>query len=80
MRQKIDLLMRQVFGARSEKLDPAQLLLLLQGDGAGKTFDPGVAEAESGRSEKASRPPRKERAPRCRSICRWLRKCGSRKR
>lgn len=31
LRQKIDLLIRKLFGATSEKLDPAQLLLLLQG-------------------------------------------------
>ena len=38
LRQKIDLLVRQLFGAKSEQLDPAQLLLLLQGmDDAGKS-------------------------------------------
>jgi len=31
LREKIDLLVRKLFGAKSEKLDPAQLLLLLQG-------------------------------------------------
>jgi len=31
LRQKIDLMIRKLFGAQSEKLDPAQLLLLLQG-------------------------------------------------
>ena len=31
LRQKIDLLVRKLFGAKSEQLDPAQLLLLLQG-------------------------------------------------
>jgi hypothetical protein len=30
LRQKIDLLVRRVFGASSERLDPAQLELLLQ--------------------------------------------------
>jgi hypothetical protein len=31
LREKIDLLVRRLFGAKSEKLDPAQLLLLIQG-------------------------------------------------
>ena len=31
LREKIDLLVRKLFGAKSEQLDPAQLLLLLQG-------------------------------------------------
>ena len=31
LRQKIDLLVRKLCGAQSEKIDPAQLLLLLQG-------------------------------------------------
>ena len=38
LREKIDLLVRKLFGAKSERLDPAQLLLLLQGmdaDGPG---------------------------------------------
>jgi hypothetical protein len=30
LRQKIDLLVRRLFGAKSEKLDPAQLLLLCE--------------------------------------------------
>jgi hypothetical protein len=38
---KIDLLVRKLFGAQSEKLDPAQLLLLLQGmDEPGKAPEP----------------------------------------
>jgi transposase len=32
LRQKLDALIRRLFGARSEKVDPAQLLLLLQGN------------------------------------------------
>ena len=31
LREKIDLLDKKIFGAKSEKLDPQQLLLLLQG-------------------------------------------------
>ena len=46
LRQKIDLLVRKLFGAQSEKLDPAQLLLLLQGlDEPGKAPEPVAAEA-----------------------------------
>jgi hypothetical protein len=41
LRQKIDLLVRKLFGTPSEKLDPAQLLLLLQGlDEPGKAPEP----------------------------------------
>ncbi len=43
---KIDLLVRKLFGASSEQLDPAQLLLLLQGmDEPGKVPEPVAAEA-----------------------------------
>jgi len=63
LRQKIDLLVRKIFGAQSEKLDPAQLLLLLQGpDEPGKSPEPVAAEAPR-RSTVPSRPPR-ERRPR----------------
>ena len=62
LRQKIDLLVRKLFGAQSEKLDPAQLLLLLQGfDEPGKAPEPVAAEAPR-RSPDPS-PPR-ERGPR----------------
>ena len=46
LRQKIDLLVRKLFGAKSEQLDPAQLLLLLQGfDEPGKIPEPVGEEA-----------------------------------
>jgi hypothetical protein len=62
LRQKIDLLVRKVFGAQSEKLDSAQLLLLLQGtDQPGKAPEPVAAEAP--RRSPAPSPPR-ERKPR----------------
>ena len=64
LREKIDLLVRKLFGAKSEKLDPAQLLLLLQGldeDGRGKAPEPVVAEAA--RRSTGPSPPR-ERGPR----------------
>lgn len=62
LRQKIDLLVRKLFGAKSEKLDPAQLVLLLQGlDEPGKAPEPVVAEVP--RRSTAPSPPR-ERGPR----------------
>jgi transposase len=62
LREKIDALVRRLFGAKSEKLDPGQLLLLLQGlDGPGKAPEPVVAEAP--RRSTAPSPPR-ERRPR----------------
>jgi len=62
LREKIDILVRRLFGAKSEKLDPAQLLLLLQGlDGPGKAPEPVAAEAP--RRSTVPSPPR-ERAPR----------------
>ena len=45
LRQKIDLLVRRIFGARSEKLDAAQLELLL----TGMEGDPGAGKAEASR-------------------------------
>jgi hypothetical protein len=52
LREKIDLLIRRIFGKSSEQLDDGQLMLLLQGgdDGAKKdpasSASPGVLEAE----------------------------------
>lgn len=62
LRQKLDLLIRKLFGAQSEKLDPAQLLLLLQGFDDGPKAPEPVAAEEPRRSREAS-PPR-ERRPR----------------
>jgi transposase len=62
LRQKIDLMIRKLFGAQSEKLDPAQLLLLLQGFDDGPKAPEPVAEEAPRRSTTAS-PPR-ERGPR----------------
>jgi transposase len=58
LRQKIDLLLRKVFGAKSEKIDPEQLMLLLQGLDA-----PEPVAAEAPRRSTAPSPPR-ERGPR----------------
>jgi transposase len=73
LRDKVDLLVRRIFGAKSEQLDEAQLMLLLQGgDGAKKPeasgVDSGTLEAEiakggeeatrhKGRSERETRMP-----------------------
>jgi transposase len=62
LREKIDALVRRLFGAKSEKLDPEQLLLLLQGmELPGKAPEPVAAEAA--RRSTVPSPPR-ERAPR----------------
>ena len=62
LRQKIDALARKIYGVSSEQLDPAQLLLLLQGlDEPGKAPEPVVAEAP--RRSPVPSPPR-SRAPR----------------
>jgi len=62
LREKIDALLRKLFGASSEKLDPGQLLLMLQGlDGPGKAPEPVGAEAP--RRSTVPSPPR-ERGPR----------------
>jgi len=58
LRQKVDLLVRKVFGASSEKLDPSQLdLFLLQAENA-----PGKAPASSA-LEEAEAQPTHRRAP-----------------
>lgn len=62
LREKIDTLLRKLFGASSEKLDPQQLLLLVQGLGEpGKAPEPVAAEAP--RRSTVPSPPR-ERGPR----------------
>lgn len=72
LRDKIDLLVRRIFGKSSEQLDDGQLMLLLQGnDGAKKdpasSASPGALEAEiEKRGKENSKPvkPRKEREAR----------------
>jgi transposase len=62
LREKIDALLRKLFGASSEKIDPGQLLLILQGFGdPGKAPEPVAAEAP--RRSTGQSPPR-ERGPR----------------
>jgi transposase len=64
LRQKIDALARRIFGVKSEKLDPAQLLLLLQAlEQPGKAPEP-VAAEEPRRSTVPSSPrERRQRLP-----------------
>ena len=72
LREKIDLLVRRIFGKSSEQLDDGQLLLLLQGDDGAKkdpasSASPGALEAEiDKRGKESSKPvkPRKEREAR----------------
>jgi transposase len=62
LREKIDALIKRLYGAQSEKIDPGQLLLMLQGlDAPGKAPEP--VEAEAPRRSTAPSPPR-ERGPR----------------
>jgi transposase len=67
LRQKVDALARQLFGKKSEQLDPAQLQLLFQeletpGPALGKESGPQSPAADSARPQAAS--PRRERTPR----------------
>ncbi len=69
LREKIDLLVKRIFGAKSEQLDDQQLMLLLQGgdDGTKKApasgADPAALEAELEKPVAPDRRP-KERGPR----------------
>jgi len=63
LREKIDALLRQLFGAKSEKIDPGQLLLLLQGlEAPPKAPEP--VEVEATRRSMDPSPPRERRGPR----------------
>jgi transposase len=67
LRQKLDALARQLFGKKSEQLDPAQLQLLFQeldapGPAVGKGCGPQAPEAAPARPQK--RQPRRDRTPR----------------
>src|SRR4051794_17412936 len=70
LRQKLDALARQLFGKKSEQLDPAQLQLLFQeleapGPALGKESGPQSPEADPARPAKAASPrrPAKPRLP-----------------
>lgn len=68
LEQKIDLLIRQLYGAKSEKLDPDQLELLFGEDGPGKCAasaeDDPAAEDESSASPAEGKTRSKPRRPR----------------
>lgn len=71
LREKVDLLIRRIFGKSSEQLDDQQLMLLLQGDDGAKkdpasSASPGALEAEIERRSKDGKPgkQRKEREAR----------------
>lgn len=66
LKQKIDLLVRRIFGAKSEKLNAAQLeLLLLQEESLGKApASAAVADCWEAEPRRSSRPRCRERAPR----------------
>ena len=54
LREKVDYLIRVIYGAKSEKLDPAQLEILFDPDGAKKPDAAGTDEDEPAAEEKAS--------------------------
>lgn len=60
LRQKIDALVRRVFGSSSEKVDPAQLELLLQLAGGAPAPAPALVEKPPAEAKR----PAKQRAPR----------------
>lgn len=62
LRQKLDLVIRQLFGKKSERLDPAQLELLLSD--LGDPDEPGKAEASSAHQELLEATPDKPRRKR----------------
>ena len=71
LRQKIDALVRRVFGASSERLDPGPLELLLAQSATAPA--PPVEPAAPPAVPRAPRP-RAERTRVCPPICRWSRK------
>jgi len=65
LRQKVDLLVKRIFGAGSEKLDPRQLELLLEGSSPGKADEPELAAEATRRSKQESTPSKsKPKGPR----------------
>ena len=68
LRQKIDALVRRVFGSSSEQVDRKQLELLLQ---LVASVTPAEPTAVITPKTEVKVQPRKVRAPVCRNICRW---------
>jgi len=65
LKQKVDLLVKRIFGASSEKLDARQLELLLEGSSPGKPCEPELAAEATRRSKEESTPFRsKPKGPR----------------
>lgn len=70
LRQKVDLLVRRIFGKSSEVMDDRQLMLMLQGDEAKKPEassavpDALEAELEKGNKQLKAKPARMQRKPR----------------
>jgi transposase len=67
-RERVDHLLRQIYGAKSEKTDPNQLQLLMQelqapGPALGKGSSPEAAETEPSRQKKVSQKRRGPRLP-----------------
>lgn len=68
LREKIDLLVRRIFGRSSEAMDDAQLMLLLQGnDGQKKTRSPAQTPASWRLNWKSRRSRHKRKA----SVRKW---------
>jgi transposase len=64
LRQKIDLLVKRVFGSSSERLDPAQMRLLLQGsEAAAPIVDVPLAAAPKAKASRSSPCQNKPRLP-----------------
>src|SRR5579859_3032393 len=70
LRQKVDLLVRRVFGSSSEKLDAAQLQLLLLAEAPASAEPPPVVPAR----RHARHAPDNPRRRGCPTTCRWSRK------
>jgi transposase len=66
LEQKLDYVLRQLFGAKSEKLDPAQLELLLEGLVPGKSPAPSDDETSAPEEDGAKRKGKKRGANRSR--------------
>ena len=56
LKQKVDLLVKRIFGASSEKLDARQLELLLEGSSPGKPCEPELVAEATRRSKEESTP------------------------
>ncbi len=69
LRHRLDLLLRRLYGRRSERLDPGQLLLFATADAATTTVAASPCEAAAASPRRRSRPQRRVRC------CRLPRDC-----